>query len=281
MAESYMRAIERSISLNRFDRFLNRNNRYGIKNLMLYIIIGNALVFLLSQTDRGLTIVSYFMFIPELILRGQIWRLITFVFIPPTFNFLSLVLSLYFYYLIGSTLEREWGVLKFNVYYLTGVILTAVYSILSGAAASSFYLNLSLFFAFAMMFPDFQVLLFFIIPVKIKYLAYLDAAVFLFGMLLNRFPENLLPLIAIANFFLYFYGDIISFFRGRRFTAKNTVSFKNKVRRMKRERGYLHRCTTCGKTDTDYPDMEFRYCSLCRNYACYCEEHIFDHTHIE
>jgi len=275
-----MRAIERSIPLNRFERFLNRNNRFGIKNLMLYIVIGNALVFLLSQTDRGFTIVNYFVFYPELILRGQIWRLFTFVLIPPASNLLSLVLSLYFYYLIGSTLEREWGVLKFNVYYLTGVILTAVYSVLSGAVATSFYLNLSLFFAFAMLFPDFQILLFFILPVKIKYLAYLNAAVFLFGIFFNRFPQNLFPLIAIANFFIYFYGDIISFFRSKRYTAKNTVSFKNKVRQMKRDRGYLHRCTTCGKTDTDYPEMEFRYCSLCKNYACYCEEHILDHTHI-
>lgn len=275
-----MRAIERSIPLNRFERFLNRNNRFGIKNLMLYIVIGNALVFLLSQTDRGYTIVNYFVFYPALILRGQIWRLFTFILIPPAANLLSLVLSLYFYYLIGSTLEREWGVLKFNVYYLTGVILTAIYSILSGAVATSYYLNLSLFFAFAMLFPDFQILLFFIIPVKIKYLAYLDAAIFLYGIFFNRFPQNLLPLIAIANFFIYFYSDIISFFRNKRYTAKNTVSFKNKVREMKRDRGYLHRCTTCGKTDTDYPEMEFRYCSLCKNYACYCEEHILDHTHI-
>lgn len=246
---------------------------------MLYIIIGNALVFLLAQTDRGLTIVNYFVFYPELILKGQIWRLITFILIPPTSNLFSLVLTLYFYYMVGSALEQEWGVLKFNVYYLTGVVLTAVYSLLSGAMASSFYLNLSLFFAFAMLFPNFQVLLFFILPVKIKYLAYLDAALFLLSIVLNRFPGNLLPLVAIANFFLYFHRDIIDFFRSRR-TMGKTISFQNKVHRMKRERDYLHRCTTCGKTDTDYPDMEFRYCSLCRNYACYCEEHILDHTHI-
>jgi hypothetical protein len=97
---------------------------------------------------------------------------------------------------------------------------------------------------------------------------------------MNRFPANLLPLIAIANYFLFFWSDIIGFFRRQRRTSKNTVSFKNRLREIKRDKGYVHRCTTCGKTDTDHPEMEFRYCSLCKGYACYCEEHIMDHTHI-
>jgi hypothetical protein len=181
---------------------------------------------------------------------------------------------------VGTSLEHEWGVLRFNIYYLTGIILTVVYSLITGAWATTYYLNLSLFFAFATLFPDFQLLLFFILPIKVKYLAYLDAVVFLVGILLNRFPENLFPLIAIANYFLFFWSDIIGFFRRQRRTAKNTISFKNKLREIKRDKGYLHRCTTCGKTDTDHPEMEFRYCSLCKGYACYCEEHIMDHTHI-
>ncbi|MGI6577470.1 MAG: rhomboid family intramembrane serine protease [Eubacteriales bacterium] len=267
--------------MNRFERFLNRNNHKGIRNLMLYIVIGNVLVFLLSQTDRGITIVNYLTFIPQLILQGQVWRLITFVFIPPSFNLLTLLLSLYFYYMVGSVLEREWGVLRFNVYYISGIVLTIIYSLISNTYASAHYINLSLFFAFATLFPDFQILLFFFIPIKIKYLAYVNAAFFLMGIILNRFPANLLPLIAIANYFLYFYQDIIYFFKRQRMSTRNTVSFKSKVRNIKKERGYLHRCTTCGKTDTDYPDMEFRYCSLCRGYACYCEEHIMDHTHIQ
>lgn len=247
---------------------------------MLYIVLGNAIVFLLSQTDRGVTLVNYFTFNTQLILKGQIWRLVTFIFIPSTFSLFSLLLSLYFYYMIGTTLEREWGTLKFNVYYLTGVVLTIIYSLLSGSFATAHFLNLSMFFAFASLFPDFQILLFFFIPIKIKYLAYLNAAFFLFNVLFNRFPENLLPLVAIANYFIYFYPNIVYLIKNKRHTAKNTISFKAKVRDTKKKRGYLHRCTTCGKTDTDYPDMEFRYCSICRGYACYCEEHIMDHTHI-
>lgn len=266
--------------LNRFERFLNRHNGKGIKNLMLYIVIGNALVFMLSLTDRGPIIVSYFTFIPRLIMQGEVWRLITFILIPPASNLFTLLLSLYFYYMVGSVLEREWGVLKFNVYYFSGIVLTIIYSLISGTYATAHYINLSLFFAFATLFPDFQILLFFFIPIKIKYLAFVNAAFFLFGIIFNSFPANLLPLVAVANYFLYFYGDFIYFFKKQRTVAKNTVSFKNKIRSMKKEKGYLHRCTTCGKTDTDHPDMEFRYCSLCRGYACYCEEHIMDHTHI-
>lgn len=266
--------------MKKFERFLYRNRNKGIRNLMLYIIIGNAIVFLLAQTDRGATIVNYFTFLPHLILEGQIWRLVTFIFIPSTFSFFSLLLSLYFYYMIGTTLEREWGTLRFNLYYLTGTVLTIIYSLLSKSFATAHYLNLSMFFAFATLFPDFQILLFFILPIKIKYLAYVNAALFLVNIIFNRFPENLLPLVAIANYFIYFYPEIIYFFKTKRFAAKNTVSFKAKVRDNKKKRGYLHRCTTCGKTDTDYPNMEFRYCSICRGYACYCEEHIMDHTHI-
>ena len=126
-------------------------------------------------------------------MEGQIWRLVTFIFIPSTFSFFSLLLSLYFYYMIGTTLEREWGTLRFNLYYLTGTVLTIIYSLLSKSFATAHYLNLSMFFAFATLFPDFQILLFFILPIKIKYLAYVNAALFLVNIIFNRFPENLLP----------------------------------------------------------------------------------------
>lgn len=269
--------------MRRFETFLLRHRNSGIKNLMLYIIVGNVLAFLLLNTDRGGTILNYFVFYPELILQGQLWRLVTFILIPSGRDILSLILTLYFYYMIGSTLEREWGTLKFNLYYLTGLALTAVYSLLTGTIANAVYLNLSMFFAFATLYPDFQVMLFFIIPLKIKYLAYLNAVFFLVEILFQPFPRSLLPLVAVLNYFLYFYEDwirIIKHTRRRRTYAANTVSFKEQLKTTKKARGYIHRCTICGKTDTDYPQMEFRYCSLCKDYACYCEEHIMGHEHI-
>ncbi len=267
--------------MNKFERFCNRHGSWGIRNLMLYIVIGNILVFLLAQTDRGAQIVYNLYFIPELIKQGQVWRLLTFVFVPASGSIFTFALSMYFYYMIGSSLEREWGTLKFNVFYFSGMLFTMIYSFLAGAIADATYLNLSMFFAFATLYPDMQLLLFFVIPIKIKYLGYINALLFLLGIVFNRFPYNILPLIALANYLLFFGGYFIGYFKRRRFETQNTIEFKSKIRDLKKERGYLHKCTICGKTDTDYPDMEFRYCSQCKGYACYCEEHILNHKHIE
>ena len=168
---------------------------------MLYIIIGNAIVFLLAQTDRGATIVNYFTFLPHLILEGQIWRLVTFIFIPSTFSFFSLLLSLYFYYMIGTTLEREWGTLRFNLYYLTGTVLTIIYSLLSKSFATAHYLNLSMFFAFATLFPIFRYFVLYLAN-KNKISGIRNAALF-WSTLFNRFPK-IYALVAIANYFIYF-----------------------------------------------------------------------------
>lgn len=266
--------------MKKFERFIYKYNGYGIKNLMLFVVIANVIVFLLAKTDRGGTIVSYFLFIPELIKQGQVWRLITFVFVPQSGSLLTFALSMYFYYWIGNTLEREWGVLKFNIYYFTGIILTALFSLVVGIMADATYLNMSMFFAFATLYPNVQVLLFFILPIKIKYLAFVNVAFFAFGVVFGVFPSNMLPIVAVLNYVLYFYEDIIGLVKNRRRVVKNTVSFKQKINETRKTRGYIHKCTLCGKTDTENPQMEFRYCSLCKDYACYCEEHIMTHDHI-
>ena len=279
--------------LNRkIDKFGYNHPRFGIPNLMLWVVIGSIIVYLLTLIDRTGSLGGYLAFSPTLILRGQVWRLITFVLIlPPYGNPLFAAISLYFYFFIGRTLEQQWGTPKFTLFYLCGVLFHIIGGFLVWAFAgqpiyiglSAHYLNLSMFFAFASLYPNMQILLFFLIPIKMKWLAWLDAAYFLYGIIVNPFPIRLLPVIAILNYFLFFGADLIRSIRslfGRRPSAK-TVKFRTAEKAAKENRGYLHKCTVCGKTDTDYPDLAFRYCSKCNGYYCYCEDHIHNHVHIQ
>ena len=156
-------------------RLERRFGRICIQNLMLVIIVGQAMVYLATVLTPGLGLVSQLSLSWPAVMRGQVWRLLTFVFIPETFQPFGLLLSLYFYYLVGHTLEQTWGDFRFNVYYLLGMVGAIVSAVITGSA-SSYYLNLSLFFAFATLYPDFQVLVLFILPVKMKYLGLLSAA---------------------------------------------------------------------------------------------------------
>ena len=174
--------------MKKIDMFCYRHPRFGVRNLMLIIVIGTAAVWLLSMMDRSGQLLGLLSFSPTAILHGQIWRLVTFVFVP-TNSGIWLLISLYFYYFVGSVLEREWGAGRFTIFYLSGMLLTIVYGFIVYFAAglpvplSTVYINYSLFFAFATLYPDNMVLLFFFIPLKMKWLAWLDAAYFAYSIL--------------------------------------------------------------------------------------------------
>lgn len=266
------------------DRFCRKHPRFGIPNLMNYIVFGTALVYLLDLFS-GYAFSNLIGFSLSAILRGQVWRLITFVFVPLSYRPFTLILSLYFYWMIGSTLEREWGSGKFTIYYLIGVVLNALLGFVVGSATMS-YVNLSMFFAFATLYPDARFLLFFFIPVKAKWMAWLDAAFFALTTLFYLFSGSplmaLVPIIAILNYFLFFSADFVRLFRRiKRKTDPQTINFKKAQKKARETKGYLHKCAVCGITDADDPNMEFRYCSKCNGYYCYCMNHINNHVHIE
>ena len=171
----------------RIDRFCVLHPNFGIPNLMLYIVIGNIAFYLLSlfSTLDGGSFYSILSFSWAGLKQGQLWRLLSFSFLPTDTRPFWLLVSCYFYYWIGSTLEREWGTAKFTIYYLSGVLLTALGAVITSLitgydwqVAGATYVNLAMFFAFATLYPDAQVLLFFFIPVKIKWMAILDACYF-------------------------------------------------------------------------------------------------------
>ena len=267
----------------KIEEFCYKHPGFGIPNLMRYIVIANAVFWLMGAVNPVL--MNYLLFNPALILRGQIWRLISFVFIPPSTGVLAFI-AFYFYYWIGTTLENQWGTGQFTIYFFTGVILTIVYGFaiyfITGRSVSlsSTYIFLSMFFSFAAMFPDMQVLFLFIIPVKMKYLALVDAAFFVLSVISTPFPENLLPVVAVLNFLIFCGGELKNMLPRRQ--SRSTINFKRqsaRIRYEQREKLYTHKCAVCGRTDTEYPNLEFRYCSRCVGYHCFCEDHINNHIH--
>lgn len=285
-------------SLNqKIDRFCLTHPRFGIPRLMLYIVIGNIIVFLFGMMDTTNTLYSLLYFDPALFCRGQIWRIVTFALIPTTNGLLWLAISLYFYYFIGSALERAWGSGKFTIYYFSGLLLTALYSLIvyliSGTRilVSASYLNLSLFFAFATLWPEQRVLLFFVIPVKMKWLAWVDAAFFAFeiiAMLVNgHVGYALVPVVAMLAYVVFCGEWLFDRLRPSRVGSAarqraRTIQFKQAAKKVQREQkaqGYTRKCAVCGRTDADHPELEFRYCSRCAGYRCFCADHINNHVH--
>lgn len=281
------------------DRFCYKHPRLSIPGLMKYIVIGNVLVYLLDMFSLGSggLASSLLGFSPSAILSGQIWRLVTFVFVPyGSSNLFVFAINLYFYYFIGTALEREWGSNKFTIFYFFGVILNILVGFLVGGA-SMYYVNMSMFFAFATLYPDLQFLLFFIIPVKAKWLAWIDGVFFAISviryLMAGYFLMALVPIVAVLNYLLFFASDIGNLFSG----IKRKAQWKAQTQRRssyggakvvnfhdaktKTKEAYLHRCAVCGKTDVSDPQMEFRYCSRCNGYYCYCADHINSHIHIQ
>lgn len=258
------------------DRLEKKLGKYCIKNLMLYITTLNGIVFILSFFDTKGEFISKLVLVPSLVMKGEVWRLITFLFIPMDFNPLWILFSLYFYYMIGSSLEHEWGSFRFNLYYLIGVIGTIAGAFLGGAGTSTF-LNLSLIFAFAYLFPNYELMLFFFLPVKIKYLAMLYAAGLVLLFSLSPLYGIITVLGSALNFILFFWKDIYYRLRFNRKSYQKRKEFKAKIPKIH----VMHRCTICGKTDVEDRHMDFRYCVDCDGDYEYCMDHLYNHEHIK
>ncbi|MCI8594879.1 MAG: hypothetical protein HFF09_06445 [Oscillospiraceae bacterium] len=266
---------------------------------MLYIAIGNVVVFFLDLLSSGY-FSALLAFIPAYILQGQVWRIVTFIFIPVNSSPLWFILSLLLYYGLGTTLEQIWGTAKFTLYYLLGILFTLVAAIIAAVAnplysvlpvANMYYVNMSLFFAYATLNPDAIFRIYFILPLKAKWLAWLDALLFAIDACryigMGMWPMALVIVLAFLNYFLFFGSDIGVLFgrvKQRGQYKRRTIDFENAKRQQEnlhRSQGYTHKCAVCGKTDADDPNEQFRYCSKCNGYYCYCSEHISNHVHIQ
>ena len=272
------------------DRFCAKHPRFGISNLMLYIVIGQVAVFILDLFFRGMLSSYWLPFSRDLILHGQVWRLVTFIFLPSdSGNPFFLLLGCYFYYWIGTMLEREWGTARFTLFYLSGVVLSVLSGMILGIT-DIYYINLSIFLVIATLYGEMQVLLFFVIPIKMKWMALIDVALILVAVIQNLMYGSwvgaLLPLASFVNYFIFtwpFWGAKLGVLRRR--ADPKVVNFKRVQKQAQKQAkatgGYRHKCAVCGITDADDPNMEFRYCSKCDGYYCYCMNHINNHVHIQ
>lgn len=283
---------------SKFERFCFRHRNVGIPNLMLYVAIGSALVYIINRADPNHTLYWLLRFDRRLILRGQVWRLITYALTYNTGYLLLTAIGLFCFYSLGRAMENLWGTLRFNLFYFSGLLMMDIYCMIFNCDASVGSLNLSLFLAYATLYPDSQFLLLFIIPIKARYFALFDLLMTVFSLIFLPFPGNLFSVVALANYFLFFGKDVLNVF---------PVSWRANFRRLFRKKAppvvkekhipfpkagsyeasvasvkapYTHRCTICGRTDISNPELEFRYCSRCAGYHCYCQDHISNHTHI-
>ncbi len=294
---------------NQFDRFCLRNRDKGIPNLMLYIIIGSAIVYIFSMINGGAFLYDFLRFDKALILKGQVWRLFTYIFTysPGTDAFWVLI-SLYFFYRLSRYVELSMGTLRYNIYYFSGVLLMDIFAMLFCPAEAvtvggeiispeifsyivygnmAFYLHLSILLMFASTNPDSQFVILFILPVKAWFLGLVYVLLLAIDIinLAPFFPHNLFPLVGLLNYLIFAGKDVANLFpfirpAPRRKAPPYSGSVPFRKAEPKRP-DYNHRCTVCGRTDVSNPELEFRYCSRCNGYYCYCEEHISNHSHIE
>lgn len=258
------------------DKLEKKYGNLAVKNLMLYIIFLTAAVYILTVSDPSGRLLSRLTLNPALVRKGEIWRLITYIFIPPTFSPVFLFIALYFYYMIGTALESYWGSFRFNIYYLVGVIATTVIAFFSGGIGTVTYINLTLFLAFARIYPEFEVLIFFILPVKVKYLAWLNWAYFAYTIMAYPLINKITAVAALSNFFLFFGRELFNDLKRQKKVYKNKQRFRVVKGNLDET---IHRCTICGITERDDPKMEFRYCSKCEGDYEYCSEHLQTHQH--
>jgi len=284
------------------DMWLNKLERkfgkYAIKNLSLYLVIGYAIGYILTKLNPEIDLLIGFN--PEQIASGQIWRLFTWIILLPENNMLFLLIMLVFYYSIGSQLEMIWGTFRYNVYMFSGIICTLISSlisfyiaayyyecglelagILTSIGTTPYYLNMTLFLAFALCFPDAQINMYFILPIKAKYLS----AFYILLMLLEIVDGGLytaaLTIASLLNFIIFYLST--KNIRGRYNSSKRKHDYMKKVKAGKANSTYAngarHKCAVCGRTEIDNPELTFRYCSKCSGGKEYCQDHLFTHEH--
>ena len=299
--------------------FEKKFGKYAIKNISLVLILCYACGYLINWINPNF--LNYLTLNPYAIFHGQVWRLVTWIIIPPeNFSFFTLIM-LYFYYSLGTTLEHTWGTYRLNLYLLLGMVFTAVgafalmgymylfqpevvalygaenFFAVMACLFSTYYVNMSIFLAFAATFPNVQVLLFFFIPIKVKVLGIIYGAMLVYqfitgyGSSLVSIGGNVIipgQLLTVADRFVIGASllNFVVFFLGSRSMihmspkqVKRRQEFKKEVK--KTTKITRHKCAICGRTEETNPELEFRFCSKCEGNYEYCQDHLFTHTHVK
>lgn len=275
-----------------FRKLERKYGKYAIRNLINYIVVLYIIGFVLNLLpifqETGGVYYTYCSLDAEKIFQGQVWRFVTFLMDPPSTSVIFGALMIYLYFQIGQVLEQIWGSFRFNVYFFMGIIGNVLAAVLiylitgESFTLGTTYINLSLFLAYALTFPDARFMLFFVIPIKAKYLAYADILLYVYMFIMGLLGQNWTVCIEITlsllNFILFFFMTR-NFSGGTQKVVKQRIRFQKQVREGQR-RNSVHSCAVCGITDIDAPDMTFRYCSKCEGSYEYCSDHLYTHRHI-
>ena len=255
------------------DRLERRYGRYAVPNLTLIIVMGQSLAYIVSLSEPRL--LERMILIPQLVLKGEYWRLGSFAFVPPTPHPLFFFFAMLIFHMMGTALEQTWGTFRYNVFLLVGYIATVgVAFVYPEVPATNSFIGTAVFLAFASLYPDHVFYLFFILPVRVRWLALLTWILLIYTIIVGDMPIRLFVLAGIANYLLFFGRDILMRTRSR---GRQMQQRANAVAEASRHR---HECTVCGVTEKTGPSLEFRYCSKCEGAPCYCENHIHDHEHL-
>lgn len=293
------------------DKLERRFGRYAIPNLMRYIIFGSVIVYIIGLFQP--MVIYQLALIPELVMKGQVWRLFSFIFVPTTGNnILVAAISFYFYYWIGGALEASWGAFRFNLYYLIGVVAIIIASFVFQTTGIPAYLYQTMFLALASLYPDQRVLFMYFIPMKAIWVALIGAL----GMVYDFFVTGSMApgirwliLASLVNYIVFFLPVLWQRIKNKqRRSAYERKIHPQGMAAAPRKRpnqssrgpasGYagksaadrrgdvvkrvpFHRCHVCGITDVDDPNMTFRYCSQCNGNYEYCENHLHNHEHVQ
>ena len=283
------------IQLNWLDKLERKLGRFAIPNLTVYLLVGYVIGFGIVNLMRDM--VGYLTLEPALILRGQVWRLISWVLIPPTDNLISLVFLVLLYYSLGTALERTWGSFRYNVYIFSGLLFTvlAVFGLYAfyyfrygvevplsavGLIGTN-YITRSIFLAFAVIYPDMEVMLYFILPIKMKWMALVYVVLAGYDFINGGIGIRVAIGASLLNFVIFFLSTRNYKRFGPREQARKAKFKKQSSPHMTYTNGAHHRCAVCGRTELDDPCLEFRFCSKCNGNYEYCQDHLFTHEHVK
>jgi hypothetical protein len=246
--------------------------RWAIPNLTIYLLAIQLIGFLLlisgNSTAEDLALVG------GLVRNGEWTRLLSFMMIPKTLSPIFLFFAFYIFYLMGSALEREWGAFRFNLYVILGYLFTIGAALIAPSALiTNIYFLGGIFLAFATLFPNFELRLFFILPVKVKWLGWLTVGIYMMSLLGPNTGDRLCVVAAFANYLLFFGKDVLN----NQKAGQRRKAFVAERAEVAEES--MHTCAECGATDKSDPSIHFRYCSTCGK--CYCETHSASHVHAQ
>lgn len=269
--------------LNKLER---KFGRYAIQNLPMYIAAMYAIGAALDLISNGTFYYQYLALNPFLIMHGQVWRVVTFLIAAPSTNIIFLIFVILFYYSIGQSLVNVWGAFRYNMYVLCGVVGTVLASFIVYFIVPSpyifmdtYYLNLSMFLAFAAIFPDMNVYVYGILPLKVKWLAFVDLALLLYSFATGDIGSKIAIIVSLLNFILFYFSS-----RNYKRVSPKEIRRKKVYQKSVRENTsapYRHKCAICGRTELDDSSLEFRYCSKCNGNFEYCNDHLWTHTHVK